>query len=92
MGSDEWVGMREWRKEYRNWNWKSLKNGIEKYNLTNRTKWINSGTILVDDKYYFYCQKKKVRIKGTNIYHKVKSFKHFYDEFVKTNELGLNEM
>jgi hypothetical protein len=83
MSSDEWEGMKEWRKQYRGWNYKAMANGVIKYNISHRTKYINDGTILVDDKYYFYCQKKIVRIKGTQEKHEVKSFKHFYDQFLR---------
>ena len=76
-------------KEYKNWNTKSLFNGVEKYRIGHRTKKINAGTILVDDKYYFYAQKKFVRIKGSNEQIKVISFKHFYDQFLKENKVNL---
>ena len=80
---DDWSGVHEQWAKYREWNSKAMKNGVWKYRLKDRTKFINGGTILVDDKYYFYSQKKIVRIKGTNEKHKVKSFKHFYDEFLR---------
>jgi hypothetical protein len=70
------------RKKISEWNHNSMNKGVEKYRIGHRTKYINSGTILVDDMYYFYCKKKLVRIKGTKEYIKVVSFKHFYDQFL----------
>lgn len=86
MGSEEYAGMKEFNQKCKEWNIKALRNGVYKYRISHRTKWINCGTILVDDKYYFYCQKKIVRIKGTQDKYKVQSFKHFYDQFLKYNE------
>jgi hypothetical protein len=67
------------------WNHNSMNKGVEKYRIGHRTKYINCGTILVDDMYYFYAKKKLVRIKGTIDYIKVVSFKHFYDEFLRNS-------
>lgn len=65
----------------------ALENSIKKYKLESRTKWINRGSVVIDDKYYYYCQSKKAKVKGYNKYYQMRGFSHFYDTFLK-NEKG----
>ena len=71
-----------WRKEARRKKRSSLENSIKKYKLESRTKWINQGSVVIDDKYYYYCQSKKAKVKGHNKYYQMRGFSHFYDTFL----------
>lgn len=51
---------------------------IKKYGLTERHKFINGGTVLIDNKFYYYVQKHKVRVKGSTKYYNCN-----FDKFVK---------
>lgn len=53
-------------------------NRIEKYKLNDRVERINEGTFLFDDKYYYYTNKKKYRLKGTQKNFDVGGFDEFY--------------
>ena len=57
---------------------KVLENSIKKYKLQDRTKWINEGSIVIDDKYYYYCQSKKAKVKGYNKYYQMRGIQSFY--------------
>ena len=51
---------------------------IKKYSLTDRHRFINEGTVLIDDKFYYYIQSQKVRVKKKKIYYNCN-----FDKFVK---------
>jgi len=74
--------MKEARKERKQRKRNSLENSIKKYKLQDRTKWINEGSVVIDDMYYYYCQSKKAKVKGRNKYYQMRGFSHFYDTFL----------
>lgn len=78
----EYDCLNEWKRKTRRKNRSALYNSVEKYKLEGRTKWINEGSVIIDDKYYYYCQSKKARVKGSNKYYKMRGFSHFYDTFL----------
>jgi len=78
--------MKEARKKRKQRKRTSLENSIKKYKLQDRTKWINEGSVVIDDMYYYYCQSKKAKVKGRNKYYQMRGFSHFYDTFLETDK------
>lgn len=83
--SSEYECFNNWKRKTKQKKRSALYNSIKKYKLESRTKWINEGSVVIDDKYYYYCQSKKVRVKGNNKYYKMRGFSHFYDTFLGDN-------
>jgi hypothetical protein len=77
---------KEFREGIRNYKRSNLKDCIEKYELQDRTRWINEGAVVIDEKYYYYCQSKKARVKGSNKRYDLNNFTHFYNVFIKPKD------
>ena len=86
MGRGDTKALREMRQKIRNYKRSNLKDCIEKYELQNRTRWINEGAVVIDEKYYYYCQSKKAKVKGSNKRYDLKNFTHFYNVFIKPKD------
>ena len=61
----------------------SMHNITERLKITDRVKFINEGTCLLDDEFYYYAQKRKARVKGTTKQYQMRGFQHFIDVFGK---------
>lgn len=77
----------ETNRKKRSINRNTIETKLEKYKLENRVEYINDGTLLFDNLYYYYIQKKKYRKKGTQIYHKL-NFDNFFKTILKDNDNG----
>jgi len=80
----EWVKKRA--KQKRHNNRKALSNLIERYNLEDRARWLNPGAVCIDEKFYYYCQKKIAKVKGVDKQYQMRGVQHFYDIFIKEDE------
>lgn len=63
----------------------SIQNKIEEHGLDQRFKFVNSGVLLFDNKYYYYIESRNARRKGNNKRYQMKSFDHFVDVFINGN-------
>lgn len=80
---DAWADLKEARKKAREKRRNTLHNQIRKFKLENRVEFINDGTVVFDNKYYYYCQKKKARVKGNPKQYQMRGFAHFLEVFLK---------
>ena len=80
---DLWHGLREAKKEQCAKRRKSLVNSVKRFKLEDRAEYPNEATVVIDGKYYYYCQKKKARVKGSKKYYQMRGFSHFVDVFLK---------
>jgi hypothetical protein len=86
MGSDNGDGLRLYNQQKKEYKRSDVKNGLRNYQLQSRARWINEGTIIIDEKYYYYMQSKKARVKGSNKRYDMNNFTHFYNVFLKPKD------
>jgi hypothetical protein len=55
----------------------------KKKKIMDRVEFINDGTCLLDNRVYYYAQKKKARVKGQTKYYQMRGFAHFIKVFGK---------
>lgn len=72
-------GKRESRERKRT----SMENVLKKNKLIDRSRFINEGTVVVDDKYTYYCQKKIAKVKGNPKRYQMRGVQHFIDTFIQ---------
>lgn len=61
-----------------------LESGIKKFGLQDRAVIRDQGgTIVVDGKYWYYCQSKKARVQGRNKFYQMRGFAHFVETFIQ---------
>jgi hypothetical protein len=80
---DMWVDLKDGKNAVRDRRRNTLHNQIQKFKLEDRVKFINDGTVVFDNKYYYYCQKKKARVKGNPKQYQMRGFAHFLEVFLK---------
>lgn len=86
MGSENGDGLRLYNQQKKEYKISDVKNGLRTYQLKSRTRWINEGVIIIDEKYYYYMQSKKARVKGSNKRYDMNNFTHFYNVFLKPKD------
>ena len=73
----------KWRKESKAKKRKSLYNILKRNGLLDRCRFPNEGTVIVDNKYTYYCQKKTAIVKGFDKKYQMRGVQHFIDVFLK---------
>lgn len=57
---------------------------VRKLRIGHRVTYVNCGTCLLDDKFYYYLKTKQARCKGSQAkMYQMRSFRHFLDVFMK---------
>jgi hypothetical protein len=74
--------MREQRQKQGDRRRKSLVNILEKNNLTRRAEFVNEGTVVIDEEFWYYSKAKKARAKGRKNFYQMRGFQHFLDVFI----------
>jgi len=68
---------------------KQVNNMIDRLGLRSRVKLLNEGTFEFDEKFIYYCQKKKARVsergRGMKFY-QMRGFQHFVDVFLSEDK------
>lgn len=70
-----------WRKKSRQRKRNAMHNIAKRMKITHRIEFINEGTCLLDERVYYYAQKRKARVKGEQKYYQMRGFKHFVEVF-----------
>lgn len=78
---DAYASIKIWRKESRRRKRNAMRNIAKRLKITHRVKFPNEGTCLLDDKVYYYAQKRKARVKGQKKYYQMRGFEHFIKVF-----------
>lgn len=78
---DAYASIKIWRKESRRRKRNAMRNIAKRLKITDRVKFPNEGTCLLDDKVYYYAQKRKARVKGQKKYYQMRGFEHFIKVF-----------
>lgn len=61
----------------------SLENVAERMGLTERVRFINKGTIILDERVYYYSKAKQARVKGKSKKYSMRGVAHFLEVFSK---------
>jgi hypothetical protein len=77
----EWSCLNSSRSRASSANRRDVERAINQMTLENRIRYINEGTVVLDGKYTYYCQKGLARVKGDKTLHDVGDFKDFVRKY-----------
>ena len=81
--SDEgmWARLRNDRSISRDRKRNAMHNISKRLKITDRVEFPQEGTCLLDGRFYYYSQKRKARVKGTQKCYQMRGFAHFVKVF-----------
>jgi len=86
VDKDMWAALHEARRKNRARKRNAMLNISKRLKITHRVTFPNEGTCLLDNRVYYYAQKKKARVKGEKKYYQMRGFEHFINVFGNQNE------
>ena len=78
---DGWEALKQARNKSKDRKRNAMHNIAKRLKILDRVQFPNEGTCLLDERVYYYAQKRKARIKGQAKYYQMKGFEHFIEAF-----------